>query len=158
MNCSPFDSAGAGTDSAAEAATPSSVPARGGNRQPGGRGWAGAPLPAAGGPLSRRGQCSPGGAPCAQRGGGGGAELGGGGGGPELGGGGGPRCRSPRLLPAEGERPRRLRDGEAKRVLNRVDGSRTASCRTRAVSGRGGGRGGLRLLRSAMDPNSLSRR
>lgn len=36
MNCSPFDSAGAGTDSAAEAATPSSVPARGGNRQPGG--------------------------------------------------------------------------------------------------------------------------
>lgn len=37
MNCSPFDSAGAGTDSAAEAATPSSVPARGGTGSRGAR-------------------------------------------------------------------------------------------------------------------------
>lgn len=50
MNCSPFDSAGAGTDSAAEAATPSSVPARGGT---GSRGGEAEPVPPSPRPAAR---------------------------------------------------------------------------------------------------------
>lgn len=111
--------------------SPEQCPRRG-KPAAGGRGWAGAPAPR---PAARspEGVSAAPAEPFAQRGSGG----------PELRGGRGPRCRSQRLLPVEGERPHRLRDEEARRVLNRVDGSRTAFWRTRAVSGRGGSRGGL---------------